>query len=143
MKKILTFAAALCLAAAAMAQNATIDELRKLVETNRVTADYSFLMQEKISCSGTITVQQPCFKVVGNGLEIYCDGKSRWTVDREAKEVYIEYSESPEEYMAYLPDVSDLKVTVVKTSPLSDDLKPFFFDVSRLDSSWVITDLRM
>lgn len=143
MKKILTFAIALCLAAAAMAQNATIDELRKLVETNRVTADYSFLMQEKISCSGTITVQQPCFKVVGNGLEIYCDGKSRWTVDREAKEVYIEYSESPEEYMAYLPDVSDLKVTVVKTSPLSDDLKPFFFDVSRLDSSWVITDLRM
>ena len=143
MKKILTFAVALCLAAAAMAQNATIDELRKLVETNRVTADYSFLMQEKISCSGTITVQQPCFKVVGNGLEIYCDGKSRWTVDREAKEVYIEYSESPEEYMAYLPDVSDLKVTVVKTSPLSDDLKPFFFDVSRLDSSWVITDLRM
>ena len=143
MKKILTFAIALCLAAAAMAQNATIDELRKLVETNRVTADYSFLMQEKISCSGTITVQQPCFKVVGNGLEIYCDGKSGWTVDREAKEVYIEYSESPEEYMAYLPDVSDLKVTVVKTSPLSDDLKPFFFDVSRLDSSWVITDLRM
>lgn len=143
MKKILTFAIALCLAAAAMAQNASIDELRKLVETNRVTADYSFLMQEKISCSGTITVQQPCFKVVGNGLEIYCDGKSRWTVDREAKEVYIEYSESPEEYMAYLPDVSDLKVTVVKTSPLSDDLKPFFFDVSRLDSSWVITDLRM
>ena len=143
MKKILTFAIALCLAAAAMAQNATIDELRKLVETNCVTADYSFLMQEKISCSGTITVQQPCFKVVGNGLEIYCDGKSRWTVDREAKEVYIEYSESPEEYMAYLPDVSDLKVTVVKTSPLSDDLKPFFFDVSRLDSSWVITDLRM
>ena len=143
MKKILIFAIALCLAAAAMAQNATIDELRKLVETNRVTADYSFLMQEKISCSGTITVQQPCFKVVGNGLEIYCDGKSRWTVDREAKEVYIEYSESPEEYMAYLPDVSDLKVTVVKTSPLSDDLKPFSFDVSRLDSSWVITDLRM
>lgn len=143
MKKILTFAIVLCLAAAAMAQNASIDELRKLVETNRVTADYSFLMQEKISCSGTITVQQPCFKVVGNGLEIYCDGKSRWTVDREAKEVYIEYSESPEEYMAYLPDVSDLKVTVVKTSPLSDDLKPFFFDVSRLDSSWVITDLRM
>ena len=143
MKKILTLAFAFCLAAAAMAQNATIDELRKLVETNRVTADYSFLMQEKISCSGTITVQQPCFKVVGNGLEIYCDGKSRWTVDREAKEVYIEYSESPEEYMAYLPDVSDLKVTVVKTSPLSDDLKPFFFDVSRLDSSWVITDLRM
>ena len=143
MKKILTLAFAFCLAAAAMAQNATIDELRKLVETNCVTADYSFLMQEKISCSGTITVQQPCFKVVGNGLEIYCDGKSRWTVDREAKEVYIEYSESPEEYMAYLPDVSDLKVTVVKTSPLSDDLKPFFFDVSRLDSSWVITDLRM
>lgn len=143
MKKILTFAIALCLAAAALAQNATIDELRKLVETNRVTADYSFLMQDKISCSGTITVQQPCFKVVGNGLEIYCDGKSRWTVDREAKEVYIEYSESPEEYMAYLPDVSDLKVTVVKTSPLSEDLKPFFFDVSALDSSWVITDLRM
>lgn len=143
MKRFLILALAVCTAASALAQTNSIDELRKLVETSCVTADYSFVMQEKIHCSGTITVQQPCFKVSGNGMEIYCDGKSRWTVDREAKEVYIELTESPEEYLTYLSDVSDLKISIVRTDPPGDDLRQFFFDVTALDSSWVITDLRM
>ena len=126
----------------AFAQKVDLDALRAMVEKGRVSAEYSFMMQGKIHCSGTITIQQPCFKAVGNGLEIYCDGVSRWTVDREIKEVYIEPAERPDEYIRYLSDVTDLDIKSVRTEAPGDDTGIFTFDTETLDSSWVVTDLR-
>lgn len=39
---------------------------------------------------GEATVQDGAFHVSGGGLEILCDGTTRWTVDREGREVLIE-----------------------------------------------------
>ena len=39
---------------------------------------------------GHALVQGECFFINGNGLEIYCDGKTAASIDRESKEVIIE-----------------------------------------------------
>lgn len=118
-----------------------LDAVRKKLDVSRVRVNYSFVMQ-KVHCSGTITVQIPCFKASGNGIDVYSDGISRWTVDPESKEVYIENAEGPDDYLKYLLDIEDLKLSDLVSSPISDDLEMFVFDVSKLDSSWVVTDLR-
>ena len=35
-------------------------------------------------------VQDNAFRMNGNGLEVWCDGTVRWTVDREGKEAVVE-----------------------------------------------------
>lgn len=141
MKRLLLTLAILA-GVSAFAQNTDIDALRKMVENGRVSASYSFILNGKVNCSGVITVQQPCFKAEGNGMEIFCDGSTRWTVDRESKEVYIETAERPDEYLYYLSDITDLEIKNVRTEALSEDIGMFRFDVGKLDSQWVVTDLR-
>ena len=51
---------------------------------------YSISGQVPVSGSGTVKLQGESFTMKGDGLEIYCDGKDRWTVDTEAEECYIE-----------------------------------------------------
>ena len=75
-------------------------------------------------------------------MEIYCDGATRWTVDPQSREVYIETSGGLEELLPYRDSLTELKLSEVKYQPLSEDLSVFVFDVSALDSSWVVTDLR-
>ena len=139
MKKsvILCILAFLCLSAGAQ----DIDAIRRKLDVSRVRVNYSFVMQ-KVYCNGTITVQIPCFKASGNGIDVYSDGVTRWTVDPESKEVYIENAEGPDDYAKYLLDIEDLKLSDLVSTPISDDLSMFVFDVSKLDSSWVVTDLR-
>ena len=129
----------LSISSALMAQD--LDAVRKKLDVSRIRVNYSFVMQ-KVQCSGSITVQIPCFKASGNGLDIYSDGITRWTVDPESKEVYIENAEGPDDYLKYLLDIENLKLSDLVSTPLSDDLSMFVFDVSALDSSWVVTDLR-
>lgn len=158
----------------------------------------------KLTGSGTVEMQDDCYRVEGNGLEIFCDGSSKWTVDRESKEVVIESSDpdnpdyavnpllilrqfdqafsisdpemdNTDEGKVYsytlIPDVqSDLagiKVSISEdgnclfsavltmengtvmefTLPSFSfteqvDSGRFYFDVSTLDDSYVVTDLR-
>ena len=139
MKRFATIVLLLSICSAVMAQD--LDAVRKKLDVSRVRVDYSFVMQ-KVHCSGTITVQIPCFKASGNGIDVYSDGVTRWTVDPESKEVYIEEAEGPDDYLKYLLDIEDLKLSDLTTTPITDDLSMFVFDVSKLDSSWVVTDLR-
>lgn len=59
-----------------------------------VSFDYSFSVggsgSAKVYGKGTAEVSGDAFKVSGNGLEIACDGDSRWISDAEAGEVVIE-----------------------------------------------------
>ncbi len=69
------------------------------VPGHRVTFDYSYLLSkegkqmEKVT-GGLVTVEENCFSMTGLGLEVRSDGKTRWTLDREAKEVLVETVES-------------------------------------------------
>jgi hypothetical protein len=51
---------------------------------------YSLIGQVPLNGSGTIALQGDAFTMKGDGLEVYCDGATRWTVDTAAEECYIE-----------------------------------------------------
>ncbi|MDO5443426.1 MAG: outer membrane lipoprotein carrier protein LolA [Bacteroidia bacterium] len=52
--------------------------------------NYSMSGQVPVSGSGEVTLQGDSFTMKGDGLEVYCNGTERWTVDTEAEECYIE-----------------------------------------------------
>ena len=132
----------LCLAAGA--QSRPLSEVAPHLATDRISLHYdcTYTQDAPVKLSGTLLVQGECYRAVGNGMEIYCDGATRWTVDPASKEVYIETAEGLAELLAWRDSLSELTLTDVRYSPLSDDLSPFIFDTAALDASWVVTDLR-
>ena len=63
------------------------------VSVSLVSFDYSFTMPTKkarMTGEGTVKVQGDSFLVDGNGLEVWCDGKTRWTIDRISEEALVE-----------------------------------------------------
>lgn len=53
---------------------------------------YTYKVDGKIplSGSGNVVLQGDSFSLKGDGIEVFCDSKTRWTVDRAAKEAYAE-----------------------------------------------------
>lgn len=92
--------------------------------------------------SGSLVLQGDCYHAKGNGLEIYSDGHTRWTVDRESKEVYIESSTGATEVFRYEDSVKELSLTDIRYSPANVDTSEFFFDTDSLGDEWIVTDLR-
>lgn len=84
--------------------------------------DYSYSMSGSLpmSGSGAVKLQDNAFTMMGNGLDIRCDGKTRWTTDVVAEECYIEdvtgqgldYEANP----ALLVGAVDKAFTLMKTS---------------------------
>lgn len=161
------------LLAAALVQAAAQTDasaLLKKIQGKRVSFDYSLNTADKVSVkhSGSAVVEGNCYHIVDNGAELWCDGKSRWTVDPTAKEVYIEATGMEEDMLVspskLLGSVRDLVaggssasgkytgegpgngatfvLTSIKTSAPKGNPSEFSFDVSALDKQWVITDLR-
>ena len=164
MKKILTL---LLIAFSIPQAQEGVAFLINLVLNNRVSFSYSVSSQDgsKLRMEGTAVIDGDCYRTNGNGLEIYCDGKTKWTVDRAAKELYIEESEGTREYLEkvgaleqsfkYLKigessvsgtyisgDSYSFSMTSIVSSPLSGSTEGFSFDTSALGGDWVITDLR-
>lgn len=75
---------------------AQTDYLKAFVDnasSSRLVFDYTYKAESRgvpISGSGTATVQDGCFLLSGDGLEIYCNDSEKWTVDTQAREVVIE-----------------------------------------------------
>jgi len=183
----------------------SFDALKKALLYNEVTFDYSYIVNKDISLrgSGTLTLNSPrgAYHMVGDGLDVWCDGTTRWTMDPAAKEMVIEkeylddYSSSPARILFNLGEDFSVKNTSGNTVELSPKrnmgitkayLKfggsgqwsltnvqvyfsdgsvadfavsnfrnvkvidrsslllsnPYTFNEKKLDSSWVITDLR-
>ena len=129
------------LAAAAQPQLA---EIAAHLQSERVSLHYDCTYTEDtpVKLSGDLVIQGECYTAKGNGVEIYSDGTTRWTVDPASKEVYIEPADGLAELVAYRDSLSELKITELKYLPLLDDLSAFRFDTASLDASWVVTDLR-
>lgn len=143
MKKwILILVALLPLTAAA--QRYTLDTVAAHLRTDRISLRYDCTIAQPapVQLSGELLIQGDCYLAKGNGMEIYCNGTTRWTVDPESKEVYIETAGGIEELVPWQDNLEDLSLTDVRYLPLSDDLSPFAFDTAALDDSWVVTDLR-
>ena len=129
---------------AAAAQQQQLAALAPHLQTDRISLHYdcTFTQDTPVKLSGELLVQGECYQARGNGMEIYCDGKTRWTVDPASKEVYVETAEGLDELVAMYESLSELSITGVKYLPLSEDLSAFRYDTSSLDASWVVTDLR-
>lgn len=121
-----------------------IREILGRLDSDRVSLEYDCETQDPSSLhlSGTIILQGNCYFAKGNGMEIYCDGKTRWTVDPEEKEVYIENSGGIREILDGNNSLKRLSLKNIKYIPQTGGLRDFRFDSSSLDSSWVVTDLR-
>lgn len=80
-----------------MAQDVTLlERLRSDIADSRVRLDYSFSSvsgSARYIGDGEINVQGECYLLSGNGLDIYCDGSTVWTLDSSAKEVIIDSAE--------------------------------------------------
>ncbi len=89
--KRLTALLILFLGIAASGQN-IVTEFAKDLSVGCATFGYTYSAggQIPLSGSGTIKLQGDAFVMKGDGLEVYCDGVTRWTVDTAAEECYIE-----------------------------------------------------
>lgn len=92
--RTLFFTLLIFLSATASSQDRKIlDKLCQEIQNSCVTMDYTYSARVSginYDGSGTLISQGQMWKVVGNGIEMYCDAKSVWVIDRTAKEVVIE-----------------------------------------------------
>lgn len=60
--------------------------------SSRVSFSYNYAAKGKLPLKGkgNAVVQGESFILKGDGLEVWCDGKSRWTMDKVAKEAVAE-----------------------------------------------------
>ena len=152
----------------AAAQKHTLESVAAHLGADRISLHYdcTIVQPAPVRLSGDLLVQGDCYLAKGNGMENYCDGESVWTVDRSAKEVYIEnaggdIASNIEKFLGGIRDFKydgsslscrivkkeqgldlEFKAQGIKTVPASEDGTVYSFDVSALDSSWVISDLR-
>lgn len=73
--------------------NALIGRLYDKFSSSCVELKYSYTSRVSgvnIKGSGDLLLQGDMWHNVGNGIEIWCDGKTVWTVDHEAREVVID-----------------------------------------------------
>ena len=147
MKRIVIALMALIATSVAFGQN-TIADLAGKLDSHKITLNYSCTVKFDVpmKSTGTVTVQQNSYKLSTAGVDIYCDGESRWTVDPSAKEVYIENATGVKEFLSdpqrYLDCLSDVELSNVVIAPLESGNSTFCFNEKALDSSWVVTDLR-
>ena len=169
MKKLLIclFILVSCLPLAAQDSAAYV---KNLLANNRVSFDFTLSSKGKtpMQMNGKAVVDGECYRFKGNSIEVYCDGCTKWTVDEESKEVYIESSGGSSTFLdnpaKWIDNTKDLKVSKSKisgiwhdttaqsnfafvfssivSSPLSGSIEGFSFDESALGSEWIVTDLR-
>ena len=184
--------------------SSVLEDFVEKVSVSAVSFNYEYVVDDgraRITGGGSIDMQGEAYLMNGDGLEVFCDGRTRWTVDRQSREVVVEsydpgqpdYTVNPavliqnfdkafdiadssvssQGYACTLVPVSEdtgMAELAVRISPdgnslVSADLKMsdgtvicfsvssfsfsspgdpgrFVFDVSALDSSYIVTDLR-
>ena len=162
MKRVITIILTLLAAANLQAQ-----DILTRFETERITCKYSYGVTTPmvINYSGDAVVQGNCYYLNGNGLEVFCDGVTRWTKDADAQEVYIENAEDVNNMLqTFLLNAKNLKYSATEVSgtytdnaqnadinfkltslvyeKATEDLSTFVLDVKKLDAAYIITDLR-
>lgn len=169
MKRILAIAVlALIFMGSSMAQNSIKDAIALIKGENAISCNYSYAFKGDfpIKNSGTILLHGKKYHINENGVETYCDGSTVWTVDRKAKELLISKAEGSiasriEEFTGSIHIFQyggktlsctiinesqginlDFRAENISISKAPSDSSVFVFDSSKLNSDWIITDLR-
>lgn len=160
----ISFLLSVLFAAASLAAAELPAYLSQMIASSCVRADFTYVAEgrTKVSGEGRISVQDSCYVLDLNLMQVYCDGTRRWSVDPAAKEVCIEKAPGSVkgEIAGYLIESfhrlpsGGLKTTVTSGNgtrirldvpAIKEDSKQplslFRFDTSQLDGTWVITDL--
>lgn len=89
---ILTAMLLLSWAAAASAAGDIIADFSAKLASSCATFDYTFALKTPalVTGDGSVRYMGGRYVVNGNGLEVWCDGGTRWTIDHASKEAYIE-----------------------------------------------------
>lgn len=147
MKRFIMILALLACSIAQVAGQLPEKQIREILghlDKERAVLEYECMTlgPTPLHLKGTLTLQGNCYLAEGNGMTICCDGTTRWTVDPEEKEVYIEDAGGIREILEGGHTLESLSIRNVKYIPQTGGLRDFRFDTSSLDSSWVVTDLR-
>lgn len=70
-----------------------LDRLNKNITSSCVELSYTYSVRKSgvnMTGNGDLTAQGLFWKLVGNGMELFCDSESVWVVDPSLKEVVIE-----------------------------------------------------
>lgn len=116
--------------------------------SHKISLSYSCTVKLDVpmKSEGKLTAQKNCYRLSTAGMDIYCNGVSRWTVDSTAREVYIESAPGVQEFLddiqGYLSRLDDVNLSDVTIGPPDTGTADFVFDEKALDSSWIVTDLR-
>lgn len=95
MKKSVPFLLACLVSAWGAQSSASAGVLKDFVAkaaVSRVAFGYTYAMKSsngKVQGAGSVVMQGNAFRMKGDGLEMWCDGKTLWTVDRASREVVI------------------------------------------------------
>lgn len=70
-------------------------QLREQLSRCLTQADFTYVTESdvKVEGEGKFSIQDSCYVLELGPVTVYCDGVKRWTVDKDAKEVYIEQAE--------------------------------------------------
>lgn len=93
MKKLFLLTALLLGCAPVFAQErGAFDEFVADLQQREIHFTYRFEVggDVPVKGSGTAALCGAAYRVSGNGMDLWCDGVTRWSVDRSAKEAYIE-----------------------------------------------------
>ena len=82
--------------ACAAAQYVPLERLENRVDSSEITFSYTYR---------NVVLQGDAFILDVNGMEIYCDGTTRWTLDRKAEEMVIESYDSHSEDLSANPAI--------------------------------------
>lgn len=93
-----------------------LEGLEDMMKSSEITFSYTYDvsgMKVGMKGQGSVILQGESFILEVDGLEIRCDGKTRWTIDRGAEELVIEHYDSHSADLAANPalllhNVSDL-----------------------------------
>lgn len=112
-----------CAAGLSAQEDRLLERLYVNLTDNCVEMDYSYTVQMsgvRLNGNGTLLLQGEAWHMTGNGVEMWCDGETVWTVDKASKEVVIESAgtdessdvlTNPAVLFVRLQDTFDLKET--------------------------------
>ena len=165
MKKIAVSVISLLLTSIlAFGQNLTADQIAGYLNDYAVSMEVSFEVQSSDPFFGnaSLYVDGAGYIVKSDDYTFYCDGKTRWTIDEGSKEVYVENNDMKFDLVGILATskikfdsngwpyeisvpVNEDIVAVIRIrdlKPQEKGTRKCALDVSKLDKSYLVTDLR-
>ena len=138
MKRVLSigFVFILCLASVEAQDTGLLDKMYGNISSSCVEMEYSFSTRVSgvnTNGSGVLRAQDGMWSMQGNGVQMWCDGRSVWIVDPAQKEVVIETvaAESETEFMtnpaAFIMTLEETFQVVV--SHLTEDGLAMFYSL--------------